>query len=555
MVGKTNASRGVGLKPNPTPTLHQPYTGGVAMGTPKPNGKVKRLDRVLAPRKQILGRDLIAWLGKLTLSGGDLDGQPFEVWPWEKRFLLGTFSQPGNAALSIARGNGKSAFVGALAAAVVCPGAPLHGTRREVICVASSFQQARIIFEDVLAYARGLGHDLSDRELWRRQDSANMATLEFVKTGARVRCVGSDPRRAHGLRPYLVLADEPAQWESGKSEAMASALRTGLGKTPDSRLIALGTLPADGQHWFSQMLRDAPYHQLHAAPKDAPVYRASTWKLANPSLPYLPSLKAEIKALAAAARRDGVMLQSFKSLRLNMGLADVVSGVLLEADVWEDIEGEAAREGEYILGLDLGGSTAQSAAAAWWPSTGRLEGFAVFPERPNLATRATNDGAGNLYEECHRRGELLLAGDQVSDIKELLSEALDRWGRPAAIAADRFKKAELIGHLNALDFPDADLVLRGMGYRDGSEDVRQFQLAALGGHLVPVKSLLMRSSMSEARLLGDPAGNWKLAKGTEGGRRSRAKDDVVAACILAVATGRRGVDQVSAAGPVYALAG
>ena len=447
-------------------------------------------------------------------------GNPFTVWPWERRFIAGTFGQPGNAALSCGRGQGKSAFVAALAAAVVCPGAPLHGTRREVVCVASSFLQSRIIFEDVLSYARGLGHDLSDRELWRRQDSQNMATLEYVKTGARVRCIGSDPKRAHGLRPYLVLADEPAQWESGKAEAMISALRTGLGKTPGSRLIALGTLPADGQHWFSQMLRDAPYHQLHAAAKDAPIFRATTWAKANPSLRYLPSLKAQIKTEAAAARRDGVMLQSFKSLRLNMGLADVVAGVLLEAGTWASIEGDADRNGEYVLGLDLGGSTAQSAAAAWWPKSGRLEGFAVFPENPPLATRASNDGAGNLYSECHRRGELLLAGEMVADIRELLTEALDRWGSPAAIAADRFKKAELIGHLNALDFPEADLVLWGMGWRDGSEDVRQFQLAALAGHLVPVKSLLMRASMSEARLLGDVAGNWKLAKGSEGGTQA-----------------------------------
>ena len=268
---------------------------------------------------------------------------------------------------------------------------------------------------------------------------------------------------------------------------------------------------------------------------------------------YLPSLKAEIKVLAEAAKRDGVLLQSFKSLKLNMGLPDTVSGVLLEAGIWEGIEGEAEREGEYVLGLDLGGSTAQSAAAAWWPRTGRLEGFAVFPTSPNLATRSTNDGAGSLYSECHRLGELLLAGDMVSDVAELLSEALSRWGKPAAIAADRFKKAELIGHLNALAFPTAALVLRGMGWADGASDVRAFQLAALQGHVTPVKSLLLRASMGEARLVGDVAGNWKLAKGSEGGRRSRAKDDVVAAMILAVAVGRRG-SGVSTA-PAYALAG
>ena len=183
-----------------------------------------------------------------------------------------------------------------------------------------------------------------------------MATLEYV-TDRSAGDGASAPtlKRAHGLRPFLVLADEPAHsGSSGKAEAMISALRTGLGKTPGSRLIALGTLPADGQHWFSQMLRDAPYHQLHAADKEAPTFRATTWAKANPSLRYLPSLKAQIKAEAEAARRDGVMLQSFKSLRLNMGLADVVSGVLLEADVWEGIEGEAERSGRLRPGARPG---------------------------------------------------------------------------------------------------------------------------------------------------------------------------------------------------------
>ena len=178
----------------------------------------------------------------------------------------------------------------------------------------------------------------------------------------------------------------------------------------------------------------------------------------------------------------------------------------------------------------------------------------MFPEHPSLAERAQADNVGVLYAECHRRGELLQAGNMVSDIGELLSEALDRWGRPVALAADRFKKAELIGHLNGLAFPNAALVLRGQGWRDGAEDVRGFQLAALDGHVTPVVSLILRASMAEARLVGDVAGNWKLARGSAGGRRSKGKDDVIAAAILAVAVGRRGQD--SRAGNLsYAMAG
>ena len=45
--------------------------------------------------------------------------------------------------------------------------------------------------------------------------------------------------------------------------------------------------------------------------------------------------------------------------------------------------------------------------------------------------------------------------------------------------------------------------------------------------------------MSEARTVSDPAGNAKLSKGSQGGRRLRARDDAAAAAILAVAAGVR----------------
>ena len=81
--------------------------------------------------------------------------------------------------------------------------------------------------------------------------------------------------------------------------------------------------------------------------------------------------------------------------------------------------------------------------------------------------------------------------------------------------------------------------VRGQGYRDGAEDVRQFRRACAEGKVSPSPSLLLRSAMSEARTISDPAGNAKLCKGTEGGRRMRAKDDAAAAAILAVAAGVR----------------
>ena len=86
---------------------------------------------------------------------------------------------------------------------------------------------------------------------------------------------------------------------------------------------------------------------------------------------------------------------------------------------------------------------------------------------------------------------------------------------------------------------EASFETRGMGYRDGAEDVRQFRRACAEGKVAPSPSLLLRSAMAEARTISDPAGNAKLCKGSEGGRRMRAKDDASAAAILAVSAGVR----------------
>ena len=81
-----------------------------------------------------------------------------------------------------------------------------------------------------------------------------MASITHRQTGASVRVLGSDPRRAHGLAPVLVLCDEPAQWPESTGERMVAALRTAAGKQPTCRFVALGTRPAEPTHWFEKML-------------------------------------------------------------------------------------------------------------------------------------------------------------------------------------------------------------------------------------------------------------------------------------------------------------
>ena len=479
---------------------------------------------------------LRAYLETLTVSQGRRAGEPLKVLPWQARFLRGAFGDDnGTAALSVGRGNGKTAVLAGVACAAL--DGPLVVPRGEVVIVAASYMQGRAAFDHVRAF---MGDKLKDRRRWRVWDTAQQARIECLKTGASVRCLGSDPRRAHGLAPVLVLADEPAQWPDSTGERMVAALQTAAGKQPHSRFVALGTRPAVPDHWFSKMLTGgADYSQCHAALPDDPPFRRRTWRKANPSLDHMPDLAAAIAREAMTARRDPAILAQFRALRLNMGTADIEVAVLVDASLWSSIEGAAAREGPCTWGLDLGTSAAQSAIAAYWPATGRLEVMAAFPGEPTLAERGLRDGVGGLYVECAGRGELIQTGGKAVALVPLFVAALARFGPPSVVAGDRWRLSEAIDSLMAARVPSCPFEARGQGFRDGAEDVRTFRRACAEGKVTPSPSLLLRSAMAEARVVMDATGNAKLSKQTHGGRRLRARDDAAAAAIQAVSIGVR----------------
>ena len=421
-------------------------------------------------------RSLARYLGRLTVSQGRLSGEPFRLLPWQSRFVRGAFA-PGvqSAALSVGRGNGKTALLSGIAAATL--DGPLMVERGETLIVASSFEQARIAFEHVLAF---MGDKLDDRDRWKVWDTAQQARIEDRKTKARVRCLGSDPHRAHGLAPVLVLADEPAQWLQPSSEKMKAALQTAMGKLPGSRLIALGTRPAGADHWFAKMLAGGcDYAQSHAAAPTDPPFRKSTWRKANPSLDHMPDLLAALASEAGEAKRDQAALPAFRALRLNAGMSDVGVNFLIASETWLAIEGEAERAGPCVWGIDLGTSAAMSAVAGYWPETGRLEVLAAFPAEPSLEERGLRDGVGGLYSQCRESGDLIIAGKSAVHIETLVRAALARFGTPAAIIADRWREAELRDSLQAAGTPFCELILRGQGFKDGAEDVRAFRRACL----------------------------------------------------------------------------
>ena len=140
-----------------------------------------------------------------------------------------------------------------------------------------------------------------------------------------------------GPAPKILLLDEVAQWPPERVMPMLAALKTSRGKIPGSKALWLGTRPATPEHPFSRALdgHGVGFRLVYAAPKDANPFHARTWARGNPSLPHMPDLKATLKEEAQDAKRDPGALQSFRALRLNQGVADSVSSVLIDVETWK----------------------------------------------------------------------------------------------------------------------------------------------------------------------------------------------------------------------------
>ena len=488
----------------------------------------------------ISARGLIASLESAPIGDGDLLGSLFRCLGYQRRFLRGAF-RPGvmRAGLSLARGGGKTGLASALALDSIRSAGVLHRNGGETIVIASSFQQGRLTFEAVRTSLELLDEDGE----YRIRDQQNLADIQHRRTKARLRVAGADNRRAHGWRANLIIGDEPSQW-GPRGELLAAAIRTALGKRAGARAIFIGTRPASDSHFFARLLAEGDpsiYSQVHAAPSDAPPFRVSTWRRANPGLDHgLPRIET-LRAEARLAKRDPAELATWRSLRLNQGTSEVESQMLIDALVWRAAETDdlPPREGPMSLGVDLGGTAAFSAAAAFWPRSGRLEGFVSCGTVPALSERALADGVAGVYESMKAAGELVQIGGRVVPVGPFLAEAVRRYGRPNAIAADRWRAGELEDGVREAGLNLPEPTWRGQGWRDGSIDVRQFRAAVLEGKVAAPVSLAMRAAFAEAKTVTDSSANEKLAKAGEGQHRRRGRDDLAAAIVLSVAEAMR----------------
>ena len=447
--------------------------------------------------------------------------------PFQKRFIREAL-KPGidTAALSIPRGNGKSALAGYLLTRVLDPDDDLFRPGTESVLCAASIEQARIVFR----FARA---DLEGRGGYRFLDSHTRIGIVHVPTNTRLRIIGSNGRTAMGLVgcPWAV-CDEPGAWEVNGGQLLHDAIETAKGK-PGSplKVIYIGTLAPAMSGWWHDLIADGTRRSVYVQALQGDPARWDDWneiRRCNPLVAISATFRKKLLEERDAARRDSRLKARFLSYRMNVPSGDE-STMLLTVEDWERVVARPvpAREGRPMVSYDVGAGRAWSAAIATWRS-GRVEALAVAPGIPSMEVMEKRDKVpAGTYRRLAEMGALrVVEGLRVPPPAELHRAALAAWGAPEGIVCDRFKLEELKDAVNGT--PITPRVTR---WSSATEDILALRRLAADGPLAVEESsrLLIAASLSVALVKNDDQGSTRLVKRST---NNTARDDVAAALVL-----------------------
>ena len=456
-------------------------------------------------------------------AGAPMELPTFAV-DWLARALAPGIREAG---LFVARKNGKSAVVAVLLLACLTGDGPLR--RAGFRCGVASLNREK------------------SGELWTQcADIAAASGIEdvrFMKVPKRmvswwgsVEFLSADKSAGHAAGYDIALIDELGLFDE-KGRALAAGMLSST-SARDGRLLAISILGNSPLTAELVQRRDDPSVVAHvyAAPAGCALDDEAAWRAANPGLGTIKSA-AYMGDMARRAAALPSEQSNFRSYDLNQPGAPGVDAVVA-LDQWEAVERQPKpeRSGLCFVGFDIGGSVSLTAAAAFWPATGRLDTWGGCGDLPTLVARGESDAVAGRYMRMQERGELRTWPGRVTPVGEFLAWVVEELAgeEVATAAADRYRAAEAQDALDAagVNWP-MEWRAQGSG-PSGSEDIRHFQRAVEGGTLRPGECLLLKSAISESMLRYDPNGNPALHKG-----RQRGRIDALSAAVLAVGLGSR----------------
>ena len=223
----------------------------------------------------------------------------------------------------IGRGAGKDGTIALEAVAMASPYNGIHGYDVD-ICANNEEQALRPVTDIVEAFDSAdprLQKKLKKHFNWHKE------SVECVRTQSKIRGRTNNPKGKDGMRSGLVVFNEIHQYENYKN---INVFTTGLGKHPHPRrsyYTTQGDVP-DGP--LDDMLDTAEGILFNEDPDNGllpfickldskdEVQDPKNWVKANPSLPYLPSLRLEIEKEYREWKKNPARLPAFITKRMNI---------------------------------------------------------------------------------------------------------------------------------------------------------------------------------------------------------------------------------------------
>lgn len=269
---------------------------------------------------------------------------PFALFPWEIFcFVLHccVFKSDGTPRWSdlfvlMGRGGGKNGF---LSFEDFCLLTETNGVSYYNIDIcANSEQQAKTSFDEIYDILENPKYT----KLFKKYFRWNKTEIQNIKTRSILKYRTNNPKGKDGLRSGKVDFDEPHAYENWEN---INVFTTGLGKKPHPRRTYVSTNgdvregPLDQLIEKSEKILNGEIPDNGFLPfickldSEDEVHNSDLWEKANPSLPYLPILKEQMKREYADYLLDPVINNAFMTKRMNIPKGNTDA----EVTSWENI--------------------------------------------------------------------------------------------------------------------------------------------------------------------------------------------------------------------------
>jgi len=482
----------------------------------------------------------------LKLNGGDFEGKPFELLPWQKFVVGSLFGWQGVdgyrrfrvAYVETAKGSGKSP----LAAGIGMKGLVADNEpRAEIYSAATKKDQAMILFRDAVAMV-DLSPELSKR-LQKSGTGERCWNLAYMAQGAFFRPISSDDGQS-GPRPHIGLIDE---LHEHKTNTVVEMMRAGT-KSRRQALIFMITnsgsnknTPCWAYHDYAAKVSagtledDAFFGYVCGLDEgDDPIKDEACWPKSNPSLqeadlPGIKYLREQVREARGMPSKEALVR------RLCFCQWTDAENPWLAPDVWFGAQAEydylQYRGRRAYAGLDLSSTTDLTSLVVWiepaepgepwrmapffWVPDEGLDRKENLDRVPYLAWKA----AGHLFTTPGRavsKFEVAKFLCHIAEVFDLLGTAYDRW---------RIEDFKALADDNGLSLPPMEPF--GQGYKDMSPAVEAFETHLLNGTAVHPGNPVLTWCAANAVVVSDDAENRKISKAKASGR----VDGIVAAAM------------------------